>query len=82
MGKKSQPLSPKVRNTDLANILDSNNNTPNVMSSLFASIDDENEKQRLRRIEEAAILKENGAHILLDGDEAVGNVQKRLKWHT
>ena len=57
-------------------MLDTNSNSPNVMSSLFASIDDENEKQRLRRIEEAAILKENGAHILLDGDEAVGNVNK------
>ena len=47
------------RKTTLAMMLEDNNSSPNVMSSLFASIDDENEKQRLLRIEEAKIMKSN-----------------------
>ena len=57
------------RKTTLAMMLDDNNSSPNVMSSLFASIDDENEKQRLLRIEEAKMMKENGMEPVSDDEE-------------
>jgi hypothetical protein len=62
------------RKTTLAMMLDDNNSSPNVMSSLFASIDDENEKQRLLKIEEAKIMKANGMECVSDDDENGDNV--------
>ena len=69
-GAKQRPLrGAPGRKTTLAMMLDDNNSSPNVMSSLFVSIDDENEKQRLLRIEEAKMMKENGMEPVSDDEE-------------